>query len=510
MTTKFYVSVVSTQNNAFRNSEKFTDKRRVTKMHTSVIIRAETQAVVTTSPQESLRTSKLPELTASVLSTRSFFLERSLHHLVPNTQPTNLAAKFGKFGGKFVPETLIACLNQLEAEFLKVLHDEDFQQELEEALRDYVGRETPLYHARRLTELYKTNNGGQGPDIFLKREDLCHAGSHKMNNALAQAMIARRIGRKLVVAATASGHHGIATASACAKLGLDCKIYMAAKDLEQQHSNVQLMTLLGAQVEGVNGQFKDAASEAVRTWVGNMEESYHLTGMAVGPHPCPTMVRHFQSVIGRETRRQALDKWGGKPDALVACVGTGSNALGLFHEFIGDSEVRLVGVEAGGFGLESGRHASTLSEGEVGVYHGAMAYLLQDEYGQTTEPHSIAVGMQYPAVGPELSYLKETGGAEFYSVTDQQALDAYERVCKMEGICVSLEASHAFGILEELFPTLPDGGKVVVNCSARGDEDVDIVFRHKQFDGSLLKRINDMALQVEEHHHHKQQMHALR
>ncbi|XP_054787735.1 tryptophan synthase beta chain 1-like [Prosopis cineraria] len=494
MASKIHASAFSTQECAFTNSGKLTDRPRVAKIHGSV--RAQAQAVVTSTPHKTLRISKLPdELTTSVITTRHFLIETPLQ--VPKSQPINLPGKFGKFGGKFVPETLIACLHQLEAEFTKAIHDDDFQEELEEALRDFVGRETPLYHARRLTEFYKSKNGGQGPEIFLKREDLCHGGSHKMNNALAQVMIAKRIGRKLVVTATASGDHGLATASACAKLGLDCKIFMATKDMEQQQPNVQLMNLLGAQVEGVNGQFKDAASEAIRDWVGNMEGSYHLTGTAVGPHPCPTMVRYFQSVIGRETRRQALEKWGGKPDALVACVGTGSNALGLFHEFIGDADVRLVGVEAGGLGLESGRHASTLSKGSVGVYHGAMSYLLQDEYGQTIEPHSIAVGMQYPAVGPELSHLKETGRAEFYSVTDQEALDAYERVCRLEGIWASLEASHALGILEKLIPTLADGAKVVVNCSARGDEDVDTVYKHKQFDGSLKRTT---ALQAELDH----------
>ncbi|XP_028787515.1 tryptophan synthase beta chain 1-like, partial [Neltuma alba] len=496
MASKLHVSVVSSQKSAsISNSEKLRDNRRVAKMQTSV--RAQAQAAEVTTPKESSRTSKLPELmTSSVVSSkRPFFLERSLQ--VQKTQP-NSAGKFGKFGGKFVCETLIACLDQLEAEFAEVLHDEHFQEELAEALRDYVGRETPLYHARRLTEFYKSKNRGEGAEIFLKREDLCHGGSHKMNNAIAQAMIAKRIGRKLVVTATASGHHGIAAASACAKLGLDCKIFMAAKDMEQQQSNVQLINLLGAQVEGVDGQFKDAASEALRSWVGKVEESYHMMGTAVGPHPCPTMVRHFQSVIGRETRRQALEKWGGKPDALVACVGTGSNALGLFHEFIGDSEVRLVGVEAGGFGLQSGRHTSTLSKGEVGVYHGAMTYLLQDEDGQTIEPYSVAVGMQYPAVGPELSFLKEIGRVEFYSVTDREALDAYERVCRLEGIYASLEASHAFGILEKLFPTLPKGGNVVVNCGARGDEDVDIVYKNKLFDGARKRTMAQQQAELQE------------
>ncbi|XP_019444531.1 PREDICTED: tryptophan synthase beta chain 1-like isoform X1 [Lupinus angustifolius] len=387
--------------------------------------------------------------------------------------------KFGRFGGKFVPETLVTCLSQLEAEFKKALHDELFQlfmqEELATALREFVGRETPLYNAERLSEYYKSKNSGEGPEIYLKREDLNHCGSHKMNNALAQAMIANRIGKRDVITATGAGQHGLATSAACAKLGLECTVFMAAKDMDRQYSNVQFMKLLGAQVEAVNGSFKDAASDAFRCWVENLEKSYLLTGSAVGPHPCPTMVREFQSVIGKETKKQALKKWGGKPDVLIACVGTGSNALGLFHEFIKDEDVRLIGVEAGGLGLKSGKHSSTLTNGEVGVYHGAMSYLLQDEYGQIIEPHSIAAGMEYPGVSPELSFLKESGRAQFCSATDQEALNAYERLCKLEGIIPSLEAAHALAILDKVVPTLCNGHKVVVNCCGRGDKDAPIV-----------------------------------
>ncbi|KAL1317033.1 hypothetical protein HN51_069149 [Arachis hypogaea] len=443
--------------------------------------------VATDDHQDTFFKTNLPtKLAKTYVPTIKPLLEKELQESNNNTDaPIINSGKFGRFGGKFVPETLVVCLSQLEAEFNKALHDEAFKAELAEALKDFAGRETPLYYARRLSEYYKMNNNGKGPDIYLKREDLNHGGSHKMNNALAQAMIAKRMGRKSVVTATAAGQHGIATAAACAKLGLECTVFMAAKEMEKESSNVQLMKLLGAKVEGVNGSFKDAASEAFRCWVGEMENSYHLTGSAVGPHPCPTMVREFQSVIGRETRKQALEKWGGKPDVLVACVGTGSNALGLFHEFLEDKDVRLIGVEAGGCGLESGRHSSTLATGEVGVYHGALSYLLQDQDGQIIGPHSIAPGMEYPGVSPELSYLKETGRAEFCVATDQEALDAYERLCKLEGIFPSLEAAHALAILDNLVPTLCDGSKVVVNCSGCGDKDAAVVFDRKLFHGKF-------------------------
>ncbi|KAK3188315.1 hypothetical protein Dsin_027876 [Dipteronia sinensis] len=387
--------------------------------------------------------------------------------------------KFGKFGGKFVPETLVACLNQLEVEFNFLLQDSEFQEELSTALRDYVGRETPLYFAKRLTDYYKNDNG-EGPEIYLKREDLNHVGAHKINNAIAQAMIAKRMGRKSVVAATGAGQHGVATAAACAKLDLECTIYMGTTDMEKQSSNVLLMKLLGAEVKPVEGSFKDASSEAIRGWVGNLESSYYLLGTVVGPHPCPSMVREFQSVIGKETRRQAMEKWGGKPGVLVACVGSGSNALGLFHEFMEDEEVRLIGVEGGGFGLDSGSHSATLARGEVGVYHGAMSYLLQDEEGQILGTHSIGVGLEYPGVGPEVSFLKETRRAEFYTATDQEAIDAYHRLCRLEGIFPALEASHALAFLDKLCHTLPNGTKVVVNCSGRGDKDAATVFQYKQ------------------------------
>ncbi|XP_022886496.1 tryptophan synthase beta chain 1-like [Olea europaea var. sylvestris] len=388
------------------------------------------------------------------------------------------SGKFGRFGGIFVPETLITCLKKLEVEFNWVLHDPQFQEELSIALKDYVGRETPLYFAERLTNYYRNKNG-EGPEIYLKREDLTHGGAHKINNAMAQAMLAKRMGRKSIVAATGAGQHGVATAAACAKLGLDCTIFMGSIDMQRQSSNVLLMEHTGAQVKSVAGTFKDATSEAIRSCVGNLQGSYYLAGTAVGPHPCPSMVREFQTVIGKETRKQAMEKWSGKPDVLVACVGSGSNALGLFHEFIRDEDVRLIGVEAAGYGIDSGKHSATLAKGEVGVYHGAMSYLLQDDEGQIIGPHSIGVGLEYPGVSPELSFLKDIGRAEFYSITDEEALEAYTRLCRLEGIFPALEAAHALAYLEKLCPTLASGTKVVVNCSGRGDKDAGTVFKYQ-------------------------------
>ncbi|CAH2038242.1 unnamed protein product, partial [Thlaspi arvense] len=373
--------------------------------------------------------------------------------------------KFGRFGGKFVPETLMSRLRDLEDEFNFVLNDHEFQEELTTTLRDYVGRETPLYFAGRLTEHYKnlarTTGGGGGADIFLKREDLSHCGSHKINNAVAQAMIARRLGCSRVVAATGAGQHGVATAAACAKLSLECT------------------------VKSVEGTFKDASSEAIRNWVEHLETAYYLSGTVVGPHPCPVMVREFQSVIGKETRRQANQLWGGKPDVLVACVGSGSNALGLFHEFVGDEDVRLVGVEAAGLGLDSGKHSATLAVGDIGVYHGTMSYLLQDDQGQILTPHSVGIGLEYPGVGPEISFLKETGRAEFYTATDQEAIEACMLLSRLEGIIPALEASHALAFLDKLFPTLRDGTKVVVNCSGRGDKDLNTLIQRGIMPSSL-------------------------
>ncbi|XP_071699942.1 tryptophan synthase beta chain 1-like [Rutidosis leptorrhynchoides] len=387
---------------------------------------------------------------------------------------TPIAGKFGKFGGKFVAETLIAPLEELEAKFNSIMHDHKFQTELETALRDYVGRETPLYYAKKLTNYYKNTNG-KGPEIYLKREDLCHGGSYKMNNVVAQVLLAKHMGKQSVVTVTSAGHHGVAAAAVCAKYSLDCIIFISTNDMLRKPSNVQLMELLGAQVKSVEGSFQDAASASMRAWITNLETDYYLSGTAVGPHPIPTMVREFNSVVGKETRKQAMEKWGGNPDVLVACVGTGCNALGLFHAFVDDKNVRMIGVEGGGVGNNNELHSATLVKGEVGVYHGAMCYLLQDKDGQVTRAQSVASGLECPGVSPELSFLKETGRIDCYSVTDQEALDAYKRLCRLEGIIPALEAAHAFAYLEKLCPTLPHGTKVVVNCSGTGYNDATMV-----------------------------------
>ncbi|KAH7435676.1 hypothetical protein KP509_06G074900 [Ceratopteris richardii] len=388
--------------------------------------------------------------------------------------------RFGRFGGKYVPETLMAALRELEDAFSFLSKDAAFQEELAGILKDYVGRESPLYFAERLTEHYKNCEEG-GPLIYLKREDLNHTGAHKINNAIGQALLAKWIGKKRIIAETGAGQHGVATATVCARFGLQCIVYMGAQDMERQALNVFRMRLLGAEVRPVHSgtaTLKDATSEAIRDWVTNVETTHYILGSVAGPHPYPMLVRDFHAVIGKETRRQALEKWGGKPDVLVACVGGGSNAMGLFHEFVDDDDVRLVGVEAAGFGLDSGKHAATLTKGEVGVLHGAMSYLLQDDDGQIIEPHSISAGLDYPGVGPEHSFLKDIGRAEYYSVTDDEALDAFQRLSKLEGIIPALETSHALAYLEKLCPTLKPGTRVVVNCSGRGDKDVHTAIKH--------------------------------
>ncbi|KAI4374765.1 hypothetical protein MLD38_012720 [Melastoma candidum] len=388
--------------------------------------------------------------------------------------------RFGKFGGKYVPETLMHALSELESAFHSLAKDEAFQRELDGILKDYVGRESPLYFAERLTEHYRRPNG-EGPHIYLKREDLNHTGAHKINNAVAQALLAKRLGKKRIIAETGAGQHGVATATVCARFGLECIIYMGAQDMERQALNVFRMRLLGAEVRAVHSgtaTLKDATSEAIRDWVTNVETTHYILGSVAGPHPYPMMVREYHAVIGKETRKQALEKWGGKPDVLVACVGGGSNAMGLFHEFIADEDVRLIGVEAAGFGLDSGKHAATLTKGEVGVLHGAMSYLLQDDDGQIVEPHSISAGLDYPGVGPEHSFLKDIGRAEYYSITDEEALEAFKRLSRLEGIIPALETSHAIAYLEKLCPTLLDDTKVVLNCSGRGDKDVHTAIKY--------------------------------
>lgn len=388
--------------------------------------------------------------------------------------------RFGKFGGKYVPETLMPALLELEQEFHKYRQDPDFQEELQGLLKDYVGRPSPLYFAERLTA--HSARPGSTPQIYLKREDLNHTGAHKINNALAQALLAKRMGKQRIIAETGAGQHGVATATVCARFGLDCVIYMGVHDMERQALNVFRMRLLGAEVRPVEagtGTLKDATSEAIRDWVTNVETTHYILGSVAGPHPYPMMVRDFHAVIGRETRAQAMEKWGGLPDVLLACVGGGSNAMGLFHEFIEEREVRLIGVEAAGAGVDTDKHAATLTRGRVGVLHGAMSYLLQDEDGQVLEAHSISAGLDYPGVGPEHSYLQDTGRAEYYSVTDQQAIDAFEMLSRLEGIIPALETAHAIAYLPILCQQLTGSPRIIINCSGRGDKDVQTVAKFK-------------------------------
>jgi tryptophan synthase beta chain len=334
-----------------------------------------------------------------------------------------------------------------------------------------------LYFAERLTEHYAKADG-TGPQIYLKREDLNHTGAHKINNALAQALLAKRMGKKRVIAETGAGQHGVATATVCARFGIECIVYMGVHDMERQALNVFRMRLMGAEVRPVaagTGTLKDATSEAIRDWVTNVETTHYILGSVAGPHPYPMMVRDFHAIIGQETRAQCQEKWGGLPDILLACVGGGSNAMGLFHEFVGEETVRLIGIEAAGEGVETQKHAATLTKGSVGVLHGAMSYLLQDNEGQVIEPHSISAGLDYPGVGPEHSYLKDAGRAEYYSVTDAEALEAFQRLSQLEGIIPALETSHAIAYLETLCPSLTGNPRIVLNCSGRGDKDVNTV-----------------------------------
>lgn len=387
--------------------------------------------------------------------------------------------RFGKFGGKYVPETLMPALAELEAAFQQYRSDPAFQQELDGLLKDYVGRATPLCFAERLTQHYARPDG-TGAQIYLKREDLNHTGAHKINNALGQVLLAKRMGKQRIIAETGAGQHGVATATVCARFGLECIIYMGVHDMERQALNVFRMRLMGAEVRPVaagTGTLKDATSEAIRDWVTNVETTHYILGSVAGPHPYPMIVRDFQAIIGRETRSQCLEKWAGLPDILLACVGGGSNAMGLFHEFVNEPSVRLIGVEAAGEGVDSEKHAATLTRGRVGVLHGAMSYLLQDEDGQVIEPYSISAGLDYPGVGPEHSYLKDAGRAEYYSITDQQALDGFQRLSRLEGIIPALETAHAIAYLDFLCPQLSGSPKIVINCSGRGDKDVQTVIK---------------------------------
>ncbi|MDZ7968823.1 MAG: tryptophan synthase subunit beta [Nostoc sp. DedSLP03] len=391
-------------------------------------------------------------------------------------QPDSLG-RFGKFGGKYVPETLMPALSELEAAYQQYRSEPSFQAELQNLMRDYVGRPSPLYFAERLTAHYARPDG-TGVQIYLKREDLNHTGAHKINNALAQVLLAKRMGKQRIIAETGAGQHGVATATVCARFGLKCVIYMGVQDMERQALNVFRMKLMGAEVRPVEagtGTLKDATSEAIRDWVTNVETTHYILGSVAGPHPYPMIVRDFHAVIGVETRAQCQEKWGGLPDILLACVGGGSNAIGLFNEFVHEPSVRLIGVEAAGEGVNTEKHAATLTKGKIGVLHGAMSYLLQDDDGQVIEAHSISAGLDYPGVGPEHSYLKDLGRAEYYSVTDKQALDAFQRLSQLEGIIPALETAHAIAYLETLCPQLTGNLRIVINCSGRGDKDVQTV-----------------------------------
>ncbi len=395
--------------------------------------------------------------------------------LAESVRPTS-AGRFGRYGGQYVPETLMPALSELENAAIEAWQDKEFTNELNHLLRTYVGRKTPLYEATRLSKHYQRKEGG--PRIWLKREDLNHTGAHKINNALGQALLALRMGKKRIIAETGAGQHGVATATVCARFGLECVIYMGKEDMRRQALNVFRMKLLGATVQPVSAgtaTLKDATSEAIRDWVTNVETTHYILGSVAGPHPYPKLVRDFHAVIGQETRQQCMDAFGGLPDVLVACVGGGSNAMGIFHPFIQETSVRMIGVEAAGDGIDTDRHAATITEGRVGVLHGAMSLLLQDQYGQVQEAHSISAGLDYPGVGPEHSYLCEIGRAEYVAITDKEALKALKLVSQLEGIIPALETAHAFAWLEKLCPTLKPGSEVVLNCSGRGDKDVNTV-----------------------------------
>jgi tryptophan synthase beta chain len=379
---------------------------------------------------------------------------------------------FGPYGGVFVAETLIHALNELREAYARYRADPEFLAEFEYELKHYVGRPSPLYHARRWSQHFG------GAQVYLKREDLNHTGAHKINNVIGQALLARRMGKARVIAETGAGQHGVAAATIAARYGMECVVYMGSEDIRRQAQNVYRMKLLGATVvpvESGSRTLKDALNEAMRDWVTNVEHTFYIIGTVAGPHPYPMMVRDFQLVIGREARAQMLEMTGRHPDAVLACVGGGSNAIGIFHPYIPDESVRLIGVEAAGYGLESGKHAATLCTGKAGVLHGNRTYLLQDENGQIIETHSISAGLDYPGVGPEHAWLKDSGRAEYVSVTDEEALSAFHSLCRLEGILPALESSHALAYAAKLAPRLRKDQALLVNLSGRGDKDMHTV-----------------------------------
>ena len=382
---------------------------------------------------------------------------------------------FGIHGGRFVAETLMPLMLELEKAYNHAKTDPQFQEELDYYLRHYVGRPSPLWHAKRLSE---TLGGAQ---IYLKREELNHTGSHKLNNVMGQILLARRMGKTRIVAETGAGQHGVATATVCALSGLECEIYMGATDVERQKPNVFRMHLLGAKVHPVTagaGTLKDAMNEAMRDWVANVENTYFLVGTVAGPHPYPAMVRDFQSIIGTEAREQIQEQTGRLPDAVIAAIGGGSNAMGIFHPFLDDAEVPLYGVEAAGLGLDSGKTAASIARGKPGVLHGNRTYLLQDDHGQITEAHSISAGLDYPGIGPEHSWLNDIGRVNYVSATDQQALEAFQTLTRLEGIIPALESAHAVAHAIVMAPTMKKDQTIIVNLSGRGDKDVPTVAAH--------------------------------
>ena len=376
---------------------------------------------------------------------------------------------FGIFGGQFVAETLMPLILELNEAYEASKKDPEFAKELGGLLKHYVGRESPLYFAQRLTEHYG------GAKIYLKREDLNHTGAHKINNCMGQILLALRMGKKRIIAETGAGQHGVATATVAARFGLKCAIYMGETDIERQKPNVFRMKLLGAEVVPVKSgarTLKDAMNEALRDWVTNVEDTFYIIGTVAGPHPYPQLVRDFQKIIGKETRRQMMEAEGRLPDTLLACIGGGSNAMGLFHPFLDDESVDIIGVEAAGLGIETGKHAASLNGGRPGVLHGNRTSLLQDDDGQITEAHSISAGLDYPGIGPEHSWLHDVGRVKYVNATDQEALDAFQLCCKLEGIIPALESAHALAYLEKLAPGLPKDHLIVVNLSGRGDKDI--------------------------------------
>jgi tryptophan synthase beta chain len=379
---------------------------------------------------------------------------------------------FGPYGGVFVSETLISALEDLKEAYARFKDDPAFIAEFEYELKHYVGRPSPVYHARRWSEHFG------GAQVYLKREDLNHTGAHKINNVIGQALLARHLGKPRVIAETGAGQHGVATATIAARYGMECVVYMGSEDVKRQAQNVYRMKLLGATVvpvESGSKTLKDALNEAMRDWVTNVENTFYIIGTVAGPHPYPMMVRDFQSVIGREAREQVPEMTGRQPDAVLACVGGGSNAIGIFHAYIPDESVRLIGVEAAGYGLETGKHSATLCAGRSGVLHGNRTYLLQDDNGQIIETHSISAGLDYPGVGPEHAWLKDSGRAEYVAVTDDEALEAFHKLCRLEGIIPALESSHALAYAAKIAPRMRKDQILLVNLSGRGDKDMHTV-----------------------------------